>query len=125
MAVATVASSANSFSLGIDIEPAEPLPAELDHIVLTKRDDLGSTGCSLAGRLVFAAKEAVYKACYPLDGAFLNYHDVYVSLRDGSAATSTGRIAKIVWCSSPRIVVLAIIQHGATARPIVTIGRKF
>ena len=31
------------------------------------------------GRLLFAVKEAVYKAVYPLDGVFLEHHDVEVN----------------------------------------------
>jgi 4'-phosphopantetheinyl transferase EntD len=108
MAVAAVASSPNAVSLGIDVEPAEPLPDDVVPVVMTTGDEAGPASRHLAGRILFAAKEAIYKAVHPLDGLILSYNDVVVSLTASCGRTQTGREARLYWCSSPRIVVLAI-----------------
>lgn len=72
--------------LGIDLEPAEPLPEELLPLVVTaaERERLGRGGALLA-RVLFSAKEAVFKAQFPRSGAFLDFPDVEVELRpDGT-----------------------------------------
>ena len=107
-AVAAVASNANAVSLGIDVEPAEPLPDDAVPVVMTAGDEAGTASRHLAGRILFAAKEAIYKAFHPLDGLILNHNDVVVSLTASCGRTPTGREARLYWCSSPRIVVLAI-----------------
>ena len=45
----------------------------------------------LRGKLLFAAKEAVYKAVYPLDRVFLEFHDIEVDLAGRKAVTRAGR----------------------------------
>ena len=57
----------------------------------------------LRGRLLFAAKEAVYKAVYPLDRVFLEFHDIEVDLALSQAMTRTGRIVALRYCISSRI----------------------
>lgn len=125
VAVAAVASSAAIASLGIDVEPAEPLPDELSPVVVTDRDEPGSTGLPLAGRILFAAKEAVYKAVHPLDGVILNHDDIIVNLTTSCAWTRSGRAGKLYWCMAPRIVVLAIIPAGFSLPGIsLPVGRE-
>ena len=108
MAVAAVASSHDAVSLGIDVEPAEPLPDDAVALVMTSGDEPGTASRHLAGRVLFAAKEAIYKAVHPLDGIILNHDDVVVSLIASHGRTRTGRRARLYWRTSPRIVVLAI-----------------
>lgn len=110
MAVAVVARRAGIFSLGIDVEPAEPLPDDVAAIVPTPGDVLAGIDQRLAFRLLFSAKEAVYKATYPLDGKILGYEHIAVDLQSRKAATTTGRTAQLIFCSSPRMVVLAVAQ---------------
>ncbi|MBN9217717.1 MAG: 4'-phosphopantetheinyl transferase superfamily protein [Mesorhizobium sp.] len=109
MAVAAVAAIGDVGSLGIDVEPALPLPDDLLPLVATPADRIGAVEERLAGRLLFAAKEAVYKAAYPLDHRVLGYEDIAVDLGAGHATTRTGRSARLTWCVDPRIVVLAFI----------------
>ena len=45
----------------------------------------------LKAKLLFAVKEAVYKAVYPLDRVFLEFGDIEVDLAAGTATTRTGR----------------------------------
>lgn len=108
MAVAAIVPGPADVSLGIDVEPAEPLPDDALPLVMTAGDDLGSAGLHLAGRILFAAKEAIYKAVHPLDGVILSHDDVVVSLSAACGRTRAGRVMSIYWCTGPRIVVVAI-----------------
>lgn len=64
--------------IGLDIELAEPLPPELWDTVLTPAEHrrlsampAGSGG--LAARMIFSAKECVYKAQYPITGVLFGF----------------------------------------------------
>ena len=109
MAVAAVAPVGDIVSLGIDVEPAQPLPDDIFAIVATGADRIGAADRRLAGRLLFAAKEAVYKAAYPLDREVLGYEDIAVDLDSGRATTKTGRKVSLAYCVAPRVVVLAFV----------------
>ena len=72
--------------LGVDAEPRQPLPADLWPRVLDadeKRAALGAREPGVWARLVFSAKESVYKALSPLCGRFLDFSDVHVKLLPG------------------------------------------
>lgn len=109
VAVAAIASAADWRALGIDVEPAEPLAEDLGALVVTAADTVGSVDDPLTGRLVFAAKEAVYKAVHTLDGAVLDYDDIAVDLPARCARTSTGHAAALSICTHPKIIVLATV----------------
>ncbi len=85
-AAAAVALSENVHTLGIDAEPHEALPAEVLPLVSSavERDRLLSLGRSWPGthwdRIAFSAKEAVYKAWFPVTGSWLGFEDVDLSL---------------------------------------------
>ncbi|KAB2700215.1 4'-phosphopantetheinyl transferase superfamily protein [Ochrobactrum sp. Kaboul] len=108
MAVAAVASSAVFLSVGIDVEPAIALPEDIAALV-KQPDDRLPEGTADADRILFCAKEAVYKAAYPLDGVILNYDDIIVDLQQGHARTTTGRNVRVVFCRAPKIVALAYL----------------
>lgn len=115
VAVAAVAKRSSIVGLGIDVEPAEPLPDDIVDLVVTvaERDRLERDGLGrdpLHGRLLFAAKEAVYKAMHPLDGVFLDFHDIVVDLAAGTAVVPSGHILDLAVCRAPRIVVLALLR---------------
>jgi len=74
---------------------------------------MGKADKPLAGRILFAAKEAVYKAVYPLDGEVLGYEDISVDLDAGHATTRTGHSVSLAYCVAPRVVVLAFVDRGA------------
>jgi len=109
IAVAAVAPVGGIVSLGIDVEPAEPLPDDIFAIVATGADRTGAADPRLAGRILFAAKEAVYKAAFPLDRQVLGYEDIAVDLDAGRATTKTGRKVSLAYCVAPRVVVLAFV----------------
>ena len=113
IAIAAVARKQEFLSVGIDIEPAEPLAPDLLNIVATakERDRIQDDPCQ--GRLLFSVKEAIYKAVYPLDRTFLDHHDVEVSLSAGTAEVRNGRDVSFRYCVAPHIVVLAFIPVSA------------
>ena len=109
VAVAAMARRSDFTGLGIDVEPAEPLDADLMNLVATSGERDRIADDPLQGRLLFAIKEAVYKSVHPLDGVFLEHHDVEVNLAAGTAAVRTGRTVRFRYGLSTHIVVLAFI----------------
>ncbi|MBZ0146515.1 MAG: 4'-phosphopantetheinyl transferase superfamily protein [Pseudorhodoplanes sp.] len=125
VAVAAAGLTRDVGALGIDIEPAVALPADMLDLVTTPNERIGidgdplrgrvSTpnerigidGDPLRGRVLFVVKEAVYKAVHPLDGKFLDYHDIDVDLAARKAVTRTGRTVDIRYCVSSHIVAVA------------------
>jgi 4'-phosphopantetheinyl transferase EntD len=88
---AVVARSGELRGVGIDAEPHAALPTDMLDIVL--RDEERARILTLAsagpGRhwdsIVFCAKEAVYKAWYPLTGRWLDFQDVSITVHpDGT-----------------------------------------
>jgi 4'-phosphopantetheinyl transferase EntD len=106
-AVAAVARAGDVCAIGIDIEPAIPLPGDMIDLVLTPRELSRIAEDPLAGRLLFAAKEAVYKAVFPLDRTFLEFQDIDVDLGKLSASARAGRTLSIRYGVSSHIIVLA------------------
>jgi len=109
VAVAAVAHCCEVGTLGIDVEPAQALPSELLDVIATpqERRHLGSDPWE--GRLLFTAKEAVYKAAYTLDGTLLDYHDIAIDLSAGKACAANGRIFELRHCIAAHVVTLAFI----------------
>jgi len=107
VAVAALAHAQDFQTIGIDVEPALPLPADLRDLVLSAREQESLGDDPLTARVVFAAKEAVYKAAYPLDRVFLEFADIEVDLRRGQAVTHTGRTLSLRHCVASHIVALA------------------
>jgi 4'-phosphopantetheinyl transferase EntD len=114
VAVAAAGLTRDVGALGIDVEPATPLPADMLDLVTTPRERIGIDGDPLRGRVLFVVKEAVYKAVHPLDGIFLDYHDIDVDLAARKAGTRTGHTLDIGFCVATHIVAVAWI--GPTLR---------
>jgi 4'-phosphopantetheinyl transferase EntD len=115
VAVAAMAAQRDFQSVGIDIEPAEPLAPDLLDIVATTTERDGIQDDPIRGRLLFSIKEAVYKTVYPLDRTFLDHHDVEVSFVDGTARVRNGRVVRFRHCIAGHIVVLAFIPAAGAA----------
>ena len=113
IAVAAVAKRSDFLGLGVDVEPAEALDADLVGIVATDSEWKDIRGDLIQARLLFAVKEAVYKAVHPLDGAFLEHHDVEVSLVDQVAAVRGGRRVMFRYGMADHLVVVAYIPSPA------------
>jgi 4'-phosphopantetheinyl transferase EntD len=108
IAVAAVARARDFRAIGIDVEPAEPLPTDMLDLVAAPSELRGLAEQPLHARILFAAKEAVYKASFPLDRVFLEFRDITVDLADRSAVARERAFALRI-CVSNHIVVLAVI----------------
>lgn len=86
-------------AIGIDAEPDEPLPDGVLHLVATpaERDRLVATpavpGAPCWDRLLFSAKEAVYKAWFPLVGEWLDAQEAEI-LFEPHVATFTAVLSR-------------------------------
>ena len=114
VAVAAVARRDVIAAVGIDVEPAIPLPAGLETVIATPRERARYDSDLIRSRLLFSLKEAVYKAQYPLDGAVLDFCDVEIDLPSLTAITSTGRRIKLRFITTPRIFTLAYVPAAAS-----------
>ena len=70
-----------SAGIGLDVEPAKPMNAELVPHILREAErermrDWPGRWRDLAGILTFSAKEALYKSIYPAHRVFLDFQDV-------------------------------------------------
>ena len=112
IAVAAIAAQADHAGLGIDVELAEPLPPNVLDVVASSAEQAQlAKGPPHQGRVLFAIKEAVYKAVGPLTGRFLDFPDVAVDLATGLAHVTGGPLVEVRWCDEPRIVALAVIPR--------------
>ncbi len=84
IAIAAVARRAEIRSLGIDVESAEPLEAELLDLVCRNDEQAALTACApqprAAAKLIFSAKESVYKCLWPVTGLFLEFHAIGIRI---------------------------------------------
>ncbi len=94
--------------LGVDIEPAETLPADLVAHVLSDEEGRRTRGDGVIGRLIFACKDAVYKAIHPLDGSPLEYSDIEIRLDDSTAMLCDGRSLHLFTSGGARLVAVAL-----------------
>lgn len=107
VAVAAVARSQRFSALGIDVEPAAPLPSELVALVATPAERRRYAAAVLGTRLLFVVKEAIFKALNPIDGIFLDFQDIEVDLHSNRGRTRTGQLIGFVLTMSPRILAIS------------------
>jgi 4'-phosphopantetheinyl transferase EntD len=94
---AAVAPAAAVLAIGLDAEPDGPLPdGVLGAVSLpAERDRLAGLARSAPGphwdRMLFCAKETVYKAWFPLTGRWLGFEEADITL-DPAAGTFTARL---------------------------------
>ena len=110
-------------AIGLDAEPAGSAPAGVVEVVASveEREALARLGAVQPGipwhTLLFCAKEATYKAWYPLTGIVLSHADVQVGLSStgrftGEAAAHDPAGREVVhrvrgrWGIGPRVVVV-------------------
>jgi 4'-phosphopantetheinyl transferase EntD len=119
-AVVVAARRGRLVGLGIDVEPAEPLPEDVVDLVLVEAERRRTKDDRTAQRLVFVAKEAVYKAIHPLDGTPLDFPDIEIRLVDRTAALRDGRRLRLFPFAGQRLVAVAIVE---AERGALTAGR--
>ena len=127
VAVAVDGSGGDEFlGVGVDVEPAEPLAVRTCWDIVataTERDRIADD--PRRGRLLFSVKEAIYKAVYPLDGTFLDHHDVEVDLPAGIAMVRKGRDGPFRYRVAAHIVALAIRKRRHSQKIQLKIGPCF
>ena len=117
-ALAAAARRGRLVGLGVDIEPAEPLPDDVVELVLSQGEQRQTLGDGVARRLVFVAKEAVYKAIHPLDGTPLDFPDIEVRLALKEATLRDGRRLRLIPLAGERLVVVALVEAGPGLAPV-------
>jgi 4'-phosphopantetheinyl transferase EntD len=137
---AAVARSRVIRALGIDAEPNEPLPAGvLDMIALTEEQHRLSQLAAADqntrwDRLLFCAKESVYKAWFPLTRRWLGFEDAAVTITVSTADPGRGSFtARLLvpglthgghpltrldghWLRSEQLLITAIVLAATRSR---------
>lgn len=77
-ALAVAARTDHWRSLGLDLEDASPLEDDLIPLICTEaeRARFDIRGASHSAKAIFSAKEAAFKAIYPLTGRMMSFHDI-------------------------------------------------
>ncbi len=112
VAVAAVAPHREFAGIGVDVEPAAALPIELLTTIATPLEQSALATYVYGGRLLFAAKEAVYKAVAGLDQIFLDHRDIEVDFLERKAMVRNGRIVELRFCISTHLLALAFVRRG-------------
>jgi enterobactin synthetase component D / holo-[acyl-carrier protein] synthase len=95
---AAVALTANARAIGIDAEPHAPLPEDVRSLVPRPEEErraASTPGGVCWDLLVFVAKECVYKAWFPLAGAWLDHADAAVSWNAGEGTFCAELVGQI------------------------------
>jgi hypothetical protein len=106
---AAVGRSATVRSVGIDAEPHDVLPAGV-LTAISLPDERHHIAALPAGlhwdRILFCAKEATYKAWYPLTGRWLGFEDAHITFEaDAGTDGTAGRFVS-------RILIDPAARHG-------------
>ncbi|HKU82827.1 MAG TPA: 4'-phosphopantetheinyl transferase superfamily protein [Candidatus Nitrosocosmicus sp.] len=112
IAVAAIALQRELEAVGIDIENVEPLPPNMLDLICTPLEIHAISDYPLGTKLLFVIKEAIYKAAYPLDHKFLDFHEIQVDPAGRIAMTSTGRTFTLHWCLSSHIIAVATVRRS-------------
>jgi len=110
-----VARAEDVLAVGIDAEPHAPLPAGVLATVAGAQEQraLAALGAGICwDRVLFCAKEAVFKAWYPLTGDALAFEDAAVRIdAEGGTFTATLRDGELRgrWGAGAGIVATAVV----------------
>jgi 4'-phosphopantetheinyl transferase EntD len=106
---AALARSCDLWALGIDAEPHQPLPAGV--LEMTALDEERERLSELAtaetatcwDRILFSAKEAVYKAWFPLTRRWLGFEDAAITINPGDTDPAEGTFFAHLLVEAPTI----------------------
>ncbi|MER5732693.1 4'-phosphopantetheinyl transferase superfamily protein [Streptomyces sp. NPDC002138] len=120
--------SGRTSALGIDAEPAGPLPPGVLGLITSPAERAHLATLTAADpatpweRLFFSAKEAVYKAWYPATGTWLGFRQATLTLSPTGTFTCTlhpppeappvNPTYEGHWLSTPALVVTAVHRAG-------------
>jgi 4'-phosphopantetheinyl transferase EntD len=96
LCVAVVARSSAYAGIGVDVEPDEPLDESVAARIWSADEANAARASEVvplasAAKLVFAAKEAVYKCQFPITGEYVGFHGVSVELAAHAALETSSR----------------------------------
>jgi 4'-phosphopantetheinyl transferase EntD len=106
---AAIAHSCDLRTLGIDAEPHQPLPAGvLDVIARDEEQDslselAAADSATCWDRILFCAKETVYKAWFPLTHRWLGFEDAAVTITAGTTDPAEGFFSARLLVPGPTI----------------------
>jgi 4'-phosphopantetheinyl transferase EntD len=115
---AALARSHDLRTLGIDAEPHQPLPAGVLAVIALdeERDNLSELAAADSAtcwdRILFCAKETVYKACFPLTRSWLGFSDAAVTINPRTVNPGTANPAEGTFAA--RLLVAAPTTTGTT-----------
>lgn len=102
--------------LGIDAEPHEPLPAGVLEVIALdgEREHLSELatveGSTCWDRVLFCAKETVYKAWFPLTRSWLGFTDAAIMINPGTGDAGHGTFSARLLVPGPTITGEALTQ---------------
>ena len=110
--------------LGLDIEPATSLAADLEAVVTTLSERRTLQALPAAQRLhiakqIFCAKEALYKAQYPLTGLRLEFQDVELDLSKKQSLTWRNPPTSLI-TDTPLTVQTRVVEELMLATCIIS-----
>lgn len=103
LCIAVVARRSGFQSVGIDVEPDRPLDRNLHESILTPEEMGVSSDQALA---IFSAKEALFKALYPITGEMMSFQDAQrVDAGEYRLLRSVGRFeaGETLWLRQTRL----------------------
>lgn len=106
-AAAVVGPSGALGGIGIDIEPCEALAAGIAAMVAQPSELMAFSDLPCGDKALFSIKEAVFKAVFPRDRIFLDFHDALVDRPSRTARTNYGRLVSWRVVTVPRVLALA------------------
>lgn len=106
IAAAVLCPASRLGGIGIDVEPIAHIDAAVARLILRPDEVKSASFATLTPKVVFCIKEAVFKAVHPVDGIFLDFHDVHLDFPSRTARTSYGRRVRWeVWTETHLLAV--------------------
>jgi 4'-phosphopantetheinyl transferase EntD len=119
---AAVARASDLRTIGIDAEPNEPLPRDVIDLVSLPPERARLTALATADRdvawdrLLFSAKESVYKAWAPLVGSFLDFDGAEITFDPAAGAF----LARLLVPGGPAVLAGRFVVRDGLALTAVT-----
>nr|ASV46820.1 4'-phosphopantetheinyl transferase [uncultured bacterium] len=106
---AALACSRDMLTLGIDAEPHQPLPTDVLGVIALAEEKVRISELTAAhgalhwDRILFCAKETVYKAWFPLMHRWLGFHDATVTITPNPVNPTEGAFCAGLLVSGPLV----------------------
>jgi 4'-phosphopantetheinyl transferase EntD len=106
---AALACSRDMLTIGIDAEPHQPLPPDVLGVIALAEEKVRISELTAANgalhwdRILFCAKETVYKAWFPLMQCWLGFHDASLTIAPNPLNPAEGAFSAHLLVSGPPI----------------------